>query len=178
MKFIILNGKGCAGKDTFKQCVIDLLDAEEISHYETSIINPVKNLYKDLILNPKKDCKYRSLLYNTKKALEAYNKDLLLKQIINEIIDFCDLYEEQQIIFIDMREKRDIQKFVKLFPNTLTVLIKNDKKDNIIYGNRADDEVFNYNYDVTINNDGTLFDLQLRARDFYQKYIKGEDVNG
>ena len=40
-----------------------------------------------------------------------------------------------------------------------TLLIKRENLESVEYGNMADDNVYNYDYDFVINNDGTLDDL-------------------
>lgn len=44
--------------------------------------------------------------------------------------------------------------------------------DNVkgIYSNHADARVLEYNYDIVIDNSGTLEDLEIIAKDFVEKW--------
>ena len=76
-----------------------------------------------------------------------------------------------------MREPNDIERFKKICSSNgwrySSVLIKRDELDNLSYGNSADDNVFNYFYDIIIENNGTLDDLKNSAEYFYNSYIGG-----
>ena len=79
--------------------------------------------------------------------------------------------EECDIVFIDAREPDDIDRLKQTF-YCLTVLIKRGGQKE--YGNHADDDVFNYNYDIVIENNGTLDELRDSAEEFV-KMTKGEE---
>ena len=76
----------------------------------------------------------------------------------------------RDICFIDMREKEDIEYFKTLYPDIKTILVKRDT--NKIYGNAADDNVMDIEYDYVIENNGLLVDLKYKAIKFYEKEIK------
>lgn len=81
----------------------------------------------------------------------------------NENIDF---------IFVDCREPEEIIKFVTKF-NALTILVERTKTI-IEFTNHADMNVYNYNYDVVIDNTRGLGELKEEARIFFETFIKSE----
>lgn len=74
-----------------------------------------------------------------------------------------------------MREPDDIDRFMSLYGNywdVKTVLVKREEKT---YGNIADDNVNNYDYDIVIDNTGSMDDLINICKNFIERYIKVED---
>ena len=73
-------------------------------------------------------------------------------------------------IFIDCREPKEIQKFVdRLGAKTIFI----DRKiEDYNASNHADANVENFEYDIVINNNGTLEDLAAAAMNF----IKTEGI--
>ena len=57
-----------------------------------------------------------------------------------------------------MGRKKDIDRFKEIYNYTKTILVK--RGDYRECGNRADDEVFNYDYNIVIENNGTIEDLK------------------
>ena len=74
--------------------------------------------------------------------------------------------EDQGFVFIHCREPKEIKRLQQNigYPNC-SLLIRRAGHEN--YGNHADDEVENYQYDYIINNDTNLDDLSHKAEDFY-----------
>ena len=76
-----------------------------------------------------------------------------------------------EIMFIHTREPDEIERFVKEF-GCITLLIRNPNI-NVITSNHADAEVENYNYDYIIDNNGTLDDLDNKAKEFIKEMLNG-----
>lgn len=87
----------------------------------------------------------------------AYNYDLEAQMY--------DFSTDEVVVFIHCREPQEIEKFVKEM-NALTLLIRRPSIEGEEQSNHADAEVFNYNYDYTIYNDGTVEDLEEKAIQF------------
>ena len=107
----------------------------------------------------------RLFLSRLKDLLAEYNDSPY--QVIKSRI----LMEQEagtKVLFIDARERSDIERLVKDF-NATTILVK--RGEPIRYGNHADDNVFNYNYDITVDNIDTIEDLKEKAVIFTNKYI-------
>ena len=77
-----------------------------------------------------------------------------------------DVSHNNWAIFIDCREPKEIQKFVdRLDAKTIFV---NREIEGYIASNHADAEVENFEYNITINNNGTLEDLAAAAINFIE----------
>ena len=85
---------------------------------------------------------------------------MMIKQMENEGV-IC--------AFIDAREPEDIKRLKDKF-NCKTILITRDEKKS--YGNHADDNVFNYDYDIKIDNTGSLEEFRAAAKKFVDSYFK------
>ena len=70
-------------------------------------------------------------------------------------------------MFIHIREIAEIEK-IKNIINAKTLLVKNPKV-KLILSNESDANVNNYTYDYVLLNNGTLEDLQKKAKDFVKK---------
>ena len=72
------------------------------------------------------------------------------------------------IFFIDVRESSEIQKFVdKCGAETILVQRRTDEPD-LSAGDCARD-IYDFTYDIYINNDGTLENLEQKARYFMKE---------
>lgn len=147
---VIINGKGGAGKDT---CI------DEISkYYETvnvSSITPVKQAAKILGWSGDKELKSRKFLSDLKLLSTKYN-DYPMAYILSKISEFKQ--SDNWLMFIHMREPEEINKLVdKLNQDQdviyTTLLVDRPVLNDHVYGNKADDEVFNYGYEFTFVND-------------------------
>lgn len=70
-------------------------------------------------------------------------------------------------MFIHIREIAEIEK-IKQIINAKTLLVKNPKV-KLILSNESDANVNNYEYDYVLLNNGTLVDLQKKAKEFVKK---------
>lgn len=73
-------------------------------------------------------------------------------------------------MFIHIREIAEIEK-IKNIINAKTLLVKNPKV-KLILSNESDANVNNYSYDYVLLNNGTLEDLQRKAKEFVEKLGK------
>ena len=147
---VIINGKGGAGKDT---CI------NEISNYYTTVnvssITPIKEAAKMLGWLGDKELKSRKFLSDLKLLSMGYN-DYPMAYILSKISEFKQ--SDDWLMFIHMREPGEINKLVDRLsqdPDVLytTLLIDRPILNDHMYGNKADDEVFNYGYEFTFVND-------------------------
>lgn len=72
--------------------------------------------------------------------------------------------EQYEIIFLMIREPQEIERAVKKF-DAITVLVKRDQSEAIT-SNHADRDVELYDYDYTVYNYGSLYELQSNASSF------------
>jgi len=73
-------------------------------------------------------------------------------------------------MFIHIREIAEIEK-IKQIIDAKTLLVKNPKV-KLILSNESDANVNNYEYDYVLLNNGTLEDLEKKAKDFVGKIGK------
>ncbi len=165
-KIYIVNGQGGSGKGTFVNFIKDYYNNIHFHYY--SIIDPVKDLAKVIGWSGDKTDKDRLFLYNLKTLLDNYN-NFSFSRIVNKTAGIIDNEKNYSIIFIDMREKKDIDRFKEIYNYTKTILIK--RGDYRECGNMADDEVFDYDYDIVVENNGTIEDLKDKALEFTKKEL-------
>ena len=84
--------------------------------------------------------------------------------IPNKKVDEFIKFHPDNIIFVNAREPHNIAYYQNKY-NARTVIVNNCNVKQI-YGNHADENVNNYDYDVVINNSGTLKDLKETAKWF------------
>ena len=172
MKIYILNGKAGSGKTTFFKLI-----KEKCRNYvyNYSTVDLVKKVAYGCGWNGSKTPENRKFLSDLKDLLIEWDdvpyKDCL-KEIkrITSLADIYDMEHDDWAIFIDCREPKEIQKFVdRLGAKTIFI----DRKiEDYNASNHADAEVENFDYDVVINNNGTLEDLAAVAMNF----IKTEGI--
>ena len=154
---IIINGTGGSGKDTFVEFCSEFANVINISS-----VDKVKEAAKILVgWNGEKDEKSRKLLVDLKQLSIEYNDSpsKYIKQKFDEFMESNSSY-----LFIHIREIDEIEKIKKML-GAKTMLVKNPRVALII-SNNSDGNVYNYNYDYVIENDGTLENLKKKAKDF------------
>ena len=170
MEIYIMNGQGGTGKDTFQSMVRDAILDKKVA--KVSMVDYTKQFASTYLdWDGEKTPKARKMLCNLKDILDDW-MDASFKDVKSSI----ELLRENgtDIVFIDAREPRDIARLVSQF-DAMTILIVRNGKDE--YGNHADDGVFDYTYDITINNDGTLEDLKKEAEGFAETHEMLWDVH-
>ena len=157
-RIVIINGKGTSGKDTFVNIVNKYVPTENYSS-----IDLIRKVATQLGYNGGKTMKDRKFLSDMKVLATEYN-DAPYNDIIDRVLKFIYCKQNKnQLLFIHIREPKEIQRLVDFCKESnievSTLLIKRENIESVEYGNMADDNVYNYDYDFVINNDGTLDDL-------------------
>ena len=166
-KIFILNGSGGVGKDTFVKYVNAYTSIlKRITCDHTSSIKLVKSYAHNLGWRGDKTEKDRKFLSDLKVALTEYD-DSPFTDLRNYVYDFRK--SRWDILFIDIREPEEIERAKKEF-DAKTILIKSDRVEHVT-SNMADAGVFDYEYDIVIENNGTLEDLFDTAIKFSKEYI-------
>lgn len=158
-----MNGNGGTGKDTFVSFI-----SKYIPTYKYSIIDLVKTASRILKWEDKKTEKDRKFLSDLMDLSSNYN-DAPYQDIKKLVDDFLNDYIEADVLFIDMRDPKDIERAVKDF-QAKTILMINSKV-NKIESNHADLNVERYNYDYIIENNGTIEQLDEKAKIFVDSVI-------
>lgn len=159
----ITNGMARCGKDTFAAYLNDIIPTLKYSS-----IDKVKEIAElcgwDVASKTEEDRKFLSDL----KMLTTKYSDMPFKAIEEKVNEFKE-DDKYCVMLIDIREPEEIEKAKKAF-NTKTILIKNDRVENIS-SNFGDANVFNYNYDFEIENNGTLEEFRNKIYEFAYKEI-------
>ena len=160
-QIFIINGSGGVGKDTF---------CEKCGHYTdvkvVSSIDLVKHFATEMGWSGQKTPRDRRFLSDLKDLLTAYN-DLPFKDIKQKVNEFKQ-DTDNMFLFIHIREPEEIERAKKEF-GAHTVLVVNDNVLGI-YSNHADGRVLEYDYDVVIDNSGTLEELEWEAKRFVERW--------
>ena len=170
----IVNGFPCSGKTTFEDIVTTLIGGEPVV-YKLSTVDFVKQIAKECGWDGTKTPETRKFLCDLKNLLTDWN-DVPFKKIVEKIFyirtnEFFDdgKFEEKSLIFIDCREPKEIDKIKKTFA-AKTILVRRESIENIEeISNEADLNVLNYNYDIVINNNGSMVNLVEEAFKFIEQ---------
>lgn len=164
----IINGSGGCGKDTFVSLVADISYTMNFSS-----VDKVKEIARSIGWDGGKTEKDRKFLSDLKLLCTDYN-NMPLNSMKNKYEEFLDSHAN--FLFLHIREPIEIEKAKRIF-NAKTILIKRDSIEHIT-SNMADANVFNYNYDIIINNDGSIEEFGDKAyyfvRDFKLNKLKNE----
>ncbi len=90
---------------------------------------------------------------NMKQKVKEFNKD-----------------EINQCLFLHIREPEEIKRAVEEF-NAETILVTRDTVKQIT-SNKADANDYNYKFDYTVTNNGTIEDLKKVAEYFVKEHVE------
>lgn len=166
----IINGSGGVGKDTFIAFICLNFESKNILPIiNFSSVDKVKKVAKLIGWDGSKTEKDRKFLSDLKLLCTNYN-DMPFNSMYEKVIEFYN--GNYSMLFLHIREPEEIERAKNIF-NAKTILVKRDSVEHIT-SNMADENVYNYNYDIVINNDGTYDDLEIKALDFINDFIKDE----
>lgn len=159
----ILNGMGGCGKDTFA----DFLN-KIIPTYHMSSVSAAKRLARLCGWDGGKTERDRKFLSDLKCLMTEYN-DFPFRTIASDVDVFHTKDDYNQVLLIDIREPAEIERAKKAF-GAKTILIKNDRVP-FIASNMADAGVYDYEYDIVIENNGTLEEFKETVKKFAEEYL-------
>lgn len=166
MKYFIINGRPCSGKDTFVNFCLEELGA---FGKLISTVDFVKKIATECGWDGTKDLKNRKFLSDLKDLLTNWG-DVPYKKTLQEIdmfkfdLDYWDV-SDKGIVFIMCREPKEIDRFEREL-NAKSVLIRRASVEFEQQSNHADSEVLNHKYDYIIENNGTIDELKEKAKGF------------
>ena len=171
---VIINGKGGVGKDFLCNIVSKYYKTKVIS-----VVDEVKRIAENCGWKGEKTPEARKFLSDLKLALEKYNGSPLMS-VFEKLNTF--IQKEDEILFIHMREKNDIEMIKELVNFTgmykslsmITLLIERDSLKYTIYGNVADDNVNEYVYDYIYKNNCSLDEVESDFIRFFDNNIIGK----
>ena len=182
MKVVLINGSGGSGKDTLVNLITTYLRFEfEIRNIST--IDKVKKIAKEMGWDGKKDEAGRQFLADLKDVWTKYNNGAN-KETMNWIIAYhADemISAKEFLVFVHCREAESLKWFEEELEKRkidyCSILVK---RDNIqLFQNSSDKFVENFNYDMTITNNGSLEDLDKISKELSEKLYHWEvrDIN-
>lgn len=161
-KIIVINGKGAVGKDTCVDAV-----ARKYVVLNCSSITPIKQAADILGWNfCDKSDKARKFLSDLKMLSSEFN-DYPFIYLLKVYSQFMDS-DKAEVMFVHIREPKEIAKFKARVPECKTLLIKS-KRTERDYGNVADDNVGNYDYDYVYHNDKPLDEVKADFLEFFER---------
>jgi hypothetical protein len=168
---ILINGKPRTGKDTFCYLSKEIVDCPVFS---LSSVNCVREIFGILDIEETKTEKQRGQMSELKAYLSKWNVPNL--DIIDRICKIASQHDDF-IVFVHVREPENIINLKSVFSKydpmlrifeCKTLLLKRDT-DGIFdakANNDSDNNVDDYDYDVVIENNGSLDDLKEQVHKF------------
>ena len=147
-----------------------------------STIDFVKKIAKQCGWNGEKTLENRKFLSGLKDLLIEWN-NVPFNKIIEDVKDieyewqYYGINPDRTIIFIDCREPTEIKKLCDAL-NAKSLLITCKRAEDNETSNHADQQILNYNYDIIIENNGSLKDFEHSSLDFINnhKYFKENPI--
>lgn len=165
----IINGRAGIGKNTFVDFCGDFLDKRSIWTYDISSVDKVKEAGILLGWDGEKNEVGRQFLSDLKDvSTKLYDGPFkYMETFINNL-------EDEEVIFLHIREPKEISKVVEKYPHVKTIIIKSDRELET-FKNHADNNVDNYPYDFTVYNHSDLDNFKNNAENFVRHIIMGEE---
>jgi hypothetical protein len=161
MKLIIVNGEPGAGKDSFVDFCIEQLRSMERIGMKVSSVDKVKEAAYLLGWDGEKDAKGRRFLSELKDLATALYDGPMQYMALRAVGASAAGVDA---VFFFIREPEEIAKFVERFPGTITVKVHRPGLPQ--FDNTGDRDVHSYNYDIVVDNTGSLDDLRAEADSF------------
>ena len=169
-QIFIINGSGGVGKDTFVELVSTELN-DTLKKFHTvenfSSVDKVKVIAIEIGWDGKKREKDRKFLSDLKNLSSNYC-DMPFQSMKNKVNEFIK-NDENKFLFLHIREPEEIIRAVKEFDAKTILVVRDTVK--YITSNMADKNVFNYDYDYVIQNNGTITDLKQKAKELIDEVI-------
>lgn len=173
LQVIIINGRPGSGKTTFENFCQEKLG--EPFCQMRSTVDKIKELAREGGWKGGKELRDREFLSDLKDLFTEYN-DMPLNDICNFLkgweqeLQMYGVEKRQHILFVDDREPEHIErlrnKLKEMGVAVITVLIRRPGDEDMEVSNHADAEVFEYDYDYTVFNRGSLEKFKNIAEQF------------
>lgn len=166
-QIFIINGSGGVGKDTFVSLI-----SNNIATMNFSSVDKVKEIARIIGWTGGKTERDRKFLSDLKLLCTDYN-DMPFNSMSEKVKEFVE--SNAIMLFLHIREPEEIEKAKNAF-NAKTILVKRDSVKQIT-SNMADGNVFKYNYDIVINNDKGIEELEQKSYCLVNDLINNELKN-
>lgn len=165
----IVNGFPLAGKDEFLIYVKKhiCLKSNKVS-FSFSSVDRVKEAGRILGWDGEKTEQNRNFLSELKDLSTLYFDGPF--NYITGTIEKYDPNGDKIIFFVMVREPKEITKLKNYYGEYLrTILVRREKVELDHLQNTGDSNVLDFDYDFTIDNNGTLDDLRIKAYKFVEE---------
>ena len=167
----IINGTGGCGKDTFVSLVNKAFKYSKFNKSNNPVMNfssvdKVKKIASMIGWNGEKTEKDRKFLSDLKLLTTNYN-DMSFNSMKEKVNEFRS--SDSTMLFLHVREPIEVER-AKIEFNAKTVLVIRDSVEHIT-SNMSDENVFNYDYDVVVDNNGGILKLHSKAATFVRDYV-------
>lgn len=175
LRIVIVNGRPGSGKTTFEYIIKQKMSAYCEMRSTVDLVKEIAMFYAGW--DGKKDLKSRKFLSDLKDLLTEFgnvpfNDIVRYKGIWEDDLERYGVIEHPHVLLVDSREPEEIQKF-KDELGAVAVLIRRADVDNQETSNHADANVFDFDYDWIIENNGSLEDLEQKTVDFLDLLFDG-----
>ena len=160
-KIFIINGPATSGKDTFVSMVSAIVPSMNYSSVEL-----VKEAALLLGWKGGKEDKDRRFLSDLKDLTSHYST-AIVDSMRKKAEDFLS-NDIHNFLFLHIREPKEIKRMAWELDAKTILVLRNGVMPNL--SNFADANVLKYEYDIVINNSGTLGDLKEEAQRFVEEY--------
>ena len=162
---IIINGRGGVGKDTICDLTASFCRVKNISS-----ITPIVRIARFAGWNGEKTLAARRMLSQLKEVFTEFN-DLSFTYCMEQYAEF--LKSDEDILFIHIREPEEIARLRQAIgADCKTLLVRRSDPDQTVYGNRSDDSVEKFDYDLYFENNVPLSELPEAVEKFFDKILK------
>lgn len=167
VRMVCINGMPRSGKDTFVQMVMELLPEGMCKNVST--VDYVKEVATELGWDGSKTPKNRKFLSDLKDLLAEWN-DVPYRKVgakYSFYENYLDIHRINMpgLMFVHTREPEEIARFQEEY-GALALIVRRAEVEDVEHNNHADANVFNFRYDVEIDNNGDLDMLKAAARKF------------
>lgn len=170
MKMVVVNGFPRSGKDTFVQKCLEVLD------WRGSLVSTV-----DFVKKIAYECGWDGTKSPENRKFLSDLKDLLIRWDnvpFKKVREYRDEWvaklkawgydgTEELVLFVMCREPAEIQKLKDAF-DAVTVFVQRDEASQAVLSNMSDRGVMDFQYDVVIENNGTIDELGEGAVKFLE----------
>lgn len=169
VKVVVVNGMPESGKTTFQEACKDICNMTATIRVDImSSVEYVKHVARELGWDGTKTDRNRKFLSDLKRTLTDWD-DVIFKKIKDRLY-LLSVAQYDYILFVDIREPDEIARAAEEL-NAITVLLRRDEVEGRTYSNASDTDVFDYDYDVVIENNSDLEDLQQKAELFLFDHV-------
>ena len=160
-KLFVINGYATVGKDSFVRSYS--LSTNVVNYSSIALVKRIGQLCG---IDPNDKSEKNRRWWSDMKIFLTMHGDIPFKDVVREITK-AEKRLDKVSVFIHVREAYDIKKLKEAYPDSIALLIKNDRVKPVT-SNAGDAGVLDYEYDIEVSNNGTIDELNHIARALYE----------